>query len=169
MLGNKPSGRTVALMLRHPKLSDEHYKIIENHSPMEVAKGLMELYDEGIQLRPHELQFLHSIANRRKPIEHDVEQVGTWDDKVLNGYMEHIRNYTYNYKPEATQIDPSIDPDQEHIGPMAQDIEKVNPAAIIETAEGVKTVDIGRLALMNAGAIAELVREVASLKEGVNG
>jgi hypothetical protein len=42
---------------------------------------------------------------------------------------------------------------------MAQEIEKVLPAAIIETDEGVKTVDTGRLALGNAGAIGDLARQ----------
>ena len=87
------------------------------------------------------------------------------DDSVLNGYAEHIRNFLYTYKPEATDIDPEIDPNEEHIGPMAQDIEKVNPACIKETPEGVKTVDTGRLAMMNAGAIGDIARQLRELTE----
>ena len=71
----------------------------------------------------------------------------------------------YTYKPEATDIDPEIDPNEEHIGPMAQDIEKVNPACIKETPEGVKTVDTGRLAMMNAGAIGDIARQLRELTE----
>lgn len=85
------------------------------------------------------------------------------DGSVLNGYADYIRNYVYTYKPEATQIDSSIDPNEEHIGPMAQDIEMVNPACIRETPEGVKTVDTARLAMMNAGAIGDLARQLQDL------
>lgn len=88
-----------------------------------------------------------------------------WDDSVLKAYAEHIRNYVYTYKPEATQIDSSIDPNQEHIGPMAQDIEQVNPACVHETPEGVKTVDTARLAMMNAGAIADLARQFQEMAD----
>ena len=69
----------------------------------------------------------------------------------------------YTYKPEATEIDPNIDPDEEHIGPMAQDIELVNPACVKETSDGTKTVDTARLAMMNAGAIGDLARQLQEL------
>ena len=85
------------------------------------------------------------------------------DNTVLDGYAENIRNFLYTYKPEAVDIDPTIDPNEKHIGPMAQDIEKVNPACIKETSDGVKTVDTGRLALMNAGAIGDIARQLKDL------
>lgn len=85
------------------------------------------------------------------------------EDTILEAYANNIYNYLYNYKDEATAIDPSIDPQEEQIGPMAQDIEKVNPACVKETPEGVKEVDTGRLALMNAGAIADLAREMETM------
>ena len=94
----------------------------------------------------------------------DYDSWGDEDGSILGAYADNIKNYVYNYKPEATQIDPNIDPNQEHIGPMAQDIEKVNPACIKETPEGIKTVDTGRLAMMNAGAIGDLSREVQDIK-----
>lgn len=99
------------------------------------------------------------------------DEENDWDDEesVLDGYAEYIKNYLYNYKTEAKGIDPSIDPNEDHIGPMAQDIEKVNPACVKETSEGVKTVDTGRLAMMNAGAIGELARQLKELKEVLNG
>ena len=99
--------------------------------------------------------------------DYDPNDYDSWDDEdgsILGAYADNIKNYVYNYKPEATQVDPNIDPNQEHIGPMAQDIEQVNPACIKETPEGVKTVDTGRLAMMNAGAIGDLAREVQDLK-----
>lgn len=72
-------------------------------------------------------------------------------------------SYVYNYKPEAVNVDPRIDPNEEHIGPMAQDIEQVNPACVKETSDGVKTVDTARLAMMNAGAIGDLARQLDEL------
>ena len=99
--------------------------------------------------------------------EYDPFNEADWEDdtdsSVLNAYADHIRNYVYTYKPEAVEIDSRIDPEQEHIGPMAQDIEQVNPACVKETADGVKTVDSARLAMMNAGAIGELARQLNEL------
>lgn len=95
-----------------------------------------------------------------------------WDDNIteeqLIGYAQHLKNFLYTYKDEATDIDPSIDPNEEHIGPMAQDIEKVAPDCVKETPEGVKTVDGNRLSLVNAGVIGELARRVLELEEKVN-
>ena len=99
--------------------------------------------------------------------EYDPFNEADWEDdtdsSVLNAYADHIRNYVYTYKPEAVEVDSCIDPEQEHIGPMAQDIEQVNPACVKETADGVKTVDSARLAMMNAGAIGELARQLNEL------
>lgn len=89
------------------------------------------------------------------------------DNSILDSYAENLRNYLYTYKPEATEIDSSIDPNEEQIGIMAQDLEQVNPACIKETPEGVKTVDTGKLALMNAGAIADVVRRLQALENKV--
>ena len=112
------------------------------------------------------------LVNQQGPFRHndrdyDPNDYDSWDDEdgsILGAYADNIKNYVYSYKPEATQVDPNIDPNQEHIGPMAQDIEQVNPACIKETPEGVKTVDTGRLAMMNAGVIGDLAREVQDLK-----
>ena len=99
--------------------------------------------------------------------DYDPNDYDSWNDEdgsILGAYADNIKNYVYNYKPEATKVDPNIDPNQEHIGPMAQDIEQVNPACVKETPEGVKTVDTSRLAMMNAGAIGDLAREIQDLK-----
>lgn len=149
-------------MLRSNVLSDEDYKMLEELDPHNMALAILM---EGPPYSASELEFLDDMLPEKYKF--DIKNAGIWKDDVLNGYMKHIRNYIYNYKKEAQAIDPSIDPEEKHIGPMAQDIEQVNPAAIIETSEGVKTVDTGRLALMNAGAIAELAREVASMKEAM--
>ena len=95
----------------------------------------------------------------------NIEDDKDWDEETMNAYADYIRNYWYNYKDMATEIDPSIDPDEEHLGPMAQDIEKVNPACIEETPEGIKTVDTARLAMMNSGVIADIIRRIMSIEE----
>lgn len=89
----------------------------------------------------------------------------TVDDEVLSKYADYIHNYLYTYNEEALKVDPATDTEQEHIGPMAQDLQQVNPATVKEDPKsGYLTVDTGRLALMNAGAIAELARKLEALE-----
>lgn len=94
----------------------------------------------------------------------NLDDSENWDDGMIGKYADHLKNYLYTYKNEATQVDPSIDPNEEHVGPMAQDIEKVAPDCVKETQEGVKVVDGDRLALVNAGVIGDLSREVLELR-----
>lgn len=138
----------------------------------ERMKYIKECIDLGLGMTPEDFRWLAKKQGGKFKFndrEYDWFNDDDWkddeDDSVLNGYAEHIKNYLYTYIPEAKEIDASIDPNQEHIGPMAQDIEKVNPACIVETPEGVKTVDTGRLAMMNAGAIGDLARQLKELKE----
>lgn len=138
----------------------------------ERMKYIKECIDLGLGMTPEDFRWIAKKQGGKFKFndrEYDWFNDDDWkddeDDSVLNGYAEHIKNYLYTYIPEAKEIDASIDPNQEHIGPMAQDIEKVNPACIVETPEGVKTVDTGRLAMMNAGAIGDLARQLKELKE----
>lgn len=94
----------------------------------------------------------------------DLSKSSEWDDGMVGKYADCLRNYLYTYRDEAKEIDPTIDPNEEHIGPMAQDIEKVAPDCVKETPEGVKVVDGNRLALVNAGVIGDLSREVLELR-----
>jgi hypothetical protein len=151
------------LKTKHHVLSDEQLKDIEDSTDSELLVG--EIMRNGAPFNPKEVKYLAKHAGKMDD-DHDFERDGhVWRDDVLNNYASHIKNYAYKYKPEAQDVDPSIDPNEDHIGPMAQDIEKVNPAAVkADPKTGYKTVDTGRLALMNAGAIAELAREVAELK-----
>lgn len=144
----------------HDVLSDEHMKeICESCDPQELAAAIME---RGGPFSARDAQALSRFFKND-----DFDTSGdVWEDEVLDKYAEYVNNYEYTYKPEAQEIDSSIDPNETHIGIMAQDIEKVNPACIKETPEGIKTVDTGRLALMNAGAIADLAREVRDIKNG---
>lgn len=138
----------------------------------ERIKLIKEILDMGLGMSDEDFNWLVKKQGGKFNFngkEYDWYKKEDWandnDDSVLKGYADHIKNYLYTYKPEAQKIDKSIDPEQEHIGPMAQDIEKVNPACIVETPEGVKTVDTGRLAMMNAGAIGDLARQLRELKE----
>ena len=138
----------------------------------ERMKFIKTCFDMGLGISPEDFEWLakkqggkFNFNDREYDFFNDDDWTDDTDDSVLNGYANHIKNYLYTYIPEAQEIDESIDPNQEHIGPMAQDIEKVNPACIVETPEGVKTVDTGRLAMMNAGAIGDLARQLRELKE----
>ena len=42
----------------------------------------------------------------------DYDSWGDEDGSLLGAYANNIKNYVYNYKPEATQVDPNIDPNQ---------------------------------------------------------
>lgn len=91
-----------------------------------------------------------------------------WTDDMVQEYADNLYNFLYQYKDEATAIDPSIDTNELHRGPMAQDIEKVAPDCIKETEDGTKVVDGSRLALVNAGVIGDLSRRVIELEEKLN-
>lgn len=126
-------------------------------------KHIQKLAARGGPYSQDELAFIARMAGPTSD-GHSFDDEDEMDDSVLDSYAEHLRNYLYTYKPEATQIDPSIDPEEEHIGIMAQDLEQVNPACVKELEDGTKVVDTNRLALMNAGAIADLAREMQEVK-----
>lgn len=132
-------------------------------------KIVRDIANKGSDLSPEETYFLSYMAGRDEGSQHPFEDIGYDDDggatsEQLEKYAEFLRNYLYTYKDEAQDIDPSINPNEEHVGPMAQDIEKVAPDCVKETPEGVKTVDGERLALVNAGVIGELARRVMELE-----
>jgi len=157
--------RTAAELLRYGNhvLSDEDIKEIDECTdPKELAA---EILAGGPPFNEDEIRALIKVAGNMDE-DTDFERDGSiWRDDVLDRYAEHLYNYEYTYKPEAQETDPSIDPEEKHTGIMAQDIEEVNPATVKETEDGVKTVDIGRTALMNAGAIAALARQNKDLNE----
>ncbi len=143
-------------------LSDEECKeLIKRGDKKQIAGHII---DHGPPFNKGEVLALAEAAGNMDD-DHDFDRDGNaWKDDTLDKYAKYIRNYKYTYKEEAKQVDPSIDTSVEHNGPMAQDIEQVNPAAVVEDESGYKTVDTGRLALMNAGAIADLARELKELK-----
>lgn len=106
-----------------------------------------------------------SGSGKLNPFEGDTAD---WSDDMVQEYADNLRNFLYTYKAEAKSIDPTIDTEEMHRGPMAQDIEKVAPDCVKETSDGTKVVDGNRLALVNAGVIGELSRHVIELEDKLN-
>lgn len=146
-------------------LSDEQCKEIQGGiDKKQMAEFIIA---RGPPFNMREVELLSEIAGDLDD-DHSFSKDGhQWTDEILDKYAQHIQNYKYNYTEEAHKVDPTIDIEEEHIGPMAQDIEKVNPAAVQTDESGYKVVDTGRLALMNAGAIAELARQIKDIQNGV--
>lgn len=130
----------------------------------DAAKAVFNL---GAPFNIREIELL-SKASGDLDEDHNFERDGDlWEDSILEKYADHVFNYEYTYNDKALEIDPNIDTEEHHIGVMAQDLEKVNPATIVEDESGYKTVDTGRLALMNAGAIGDIVRRIEELEKHV--
>lgn len=137
-------------------LSDNRQKYIRG-----LASGTGQLSENDVRMLAEEMGQGDS--------KYDPYGDDEWSEDMVQEYADNLRNFLYMYKDEATDIDPSIDPNEEHRGPMAQDIEKVAPDCVKETAQGVKVVDGDRLALVNAGVIGDLARRVLDLEARVNG
>jgi hypothetical protein len=156
--------RAAAVMLRKHGSDldgDDIKELLEVVDPSELAQAIMDL---GAPFSPREAQILSMVAGNMDG-DTDFERDGDlWADDVLDLYAQYLHNYEYQYNDESLKVDPNIDTNETHIGIMAQDLEKVVPAAVKEDPKsGYKTVDTGRLALANAGAIAELARRVEVL------
>lgn len=141
------------MLARHRKtVSDARMKIIRHD------------FDTFGKPEPEDFKWLMSeLAQRDNASDYGTDYDGD-DSSVLKGYAENIRNYVYNYKPEAQEINPDNDPSVTHIGPMAQDIEKVNPACISKDKNGFESVDTARVAMMNAGAIGDIARTLEDIQ-----
>jgi hypothetical protein len=81
---------------------------------------------------------------------------------MIADVAEKINNYLYHYKPGTGE-----DPNVEYSGPMAQDLLKVDGyrATVQEGPDGLLRVDTERLALVNAGMIADLSKRLLLLEE----
>lgn len=146
-------------------LTDKDYEDVRNRFAVDEMKErlccmLRKKYDDGT-LDDDDIFMLSKLIGEDIP-EDD-------SDDIVTKYAANLKNYLYQYKPEATTVDSSINPEENQIGIMAQDLEKVNPACVKETPEGVKVVDAERLALMNAGVIADLARRLEALEAKFNG
>lgn len=141
------------MLARHRKAtSDVRMKIIRHD------------FDTFGKPEPEDFKWLMSeLSQRDNASDYGTDYDGD-DSSVLKGYADNIRNYVYNYKPEAQEINPDNDPSVTHIGPMAQDIEKVNPACISKDKNGFESVDTARVAMMNAGAIGDIARTLEDMQ-----
>ena len=152
---------TQQALCEDPECADELYERLQGMYKQQLQDYMQnKLNDNNSTYDKDDMLLLMHLAND------DSEIDETDDDSIINSYATNLHNYLYRYKPEAVGVDSRIDPDEDQIGVMAQDLEKVNPACVKETAEGVKTVDTGKLALMNAGAIADIARRLLDI-EGV--
>lgn len=89
-------------------------------------------------------------------------------DDILEAFR-NIRSVGFNYTPEAieeskTEILPGVDND-DHIGVIAQDVEKVFPDSVTDNGSGHRLVDTKELTMANTAAIAELARQLNEIKE----
>lgn len=131
-----------------------------------ACKHIQERVSRGEQLSDDDVAAMLQMSGMSDGMDYDSEE--DWEDGMVEEYANNLRNYTYTYKDEAREVDPSIDPEEEHRGPMAQHIEKVAPDCVKETDEGVKTVDGNRLALVNSGVIGALARRLLRLEGQVS-
>lgn len=134
----------------------------------DIEQKLLKQYaNKKEELSPRELRVLSYIMGK----DENASKLGDGElsDDMIQEYADNLRNFLYQYKESAVDVDPSIDPSEYHRGPMAQDIEKVAPDCVKETAQGVKVVDGNRLALVNAGVIGDLARRLIDLEDAVYG
>ena len=81
-----------------------------------------------------------------------------------------IDAYKYRYKEGADKIDPKATSDEEHIGPMAQDL-LANPvtkdSVITDDPSGMLKVDTERLSLTTFALVTELARRIEALEHRI--
>ena len=80
---------------------------------------------------------------------------------MVEEVAENMGNYLYHYKPGSGE-DPSV----EYSGPMAQELLQVDGyrSAVFEDESGLLQVDTGRIAMVNAGMIADLSKRILFLE-----
>lgn len=82
-----------------------------------------------------------------------------------------IDAYKYRYKEGADKIDPKATPDEEHVGPMAQDLlanSVTKDSVITDDPSGMLKVDTDRLALTTFALVTELARRIEALEHNTN-
>ena len=90
-----------------------------------------------------------------------IKQPTSENRDMLAEVAEKINNYTYHYKPGVGE-DPSV----EYSGPMAQELLEVPGyrSAVFEDNSGLLEVDTRRVAMVNAGMIADLSKRLLFLE-----
>lgn len=80
---------------------------------------------------------------------------------LADEYADKIHGVSFQYKP-------GMGDGGEHVGVLAQDVEKAVPGAVAKDASGMKSVDIGHLTAANAAALADIAGRLRRL-EGKRG
>ena len=167
------------------KIQEVLSQLFSEYLESESFKKIAAPYVGPYVISDYNQKILKRLANKKEPLTEDEvaaltyimgkgdgnldpSNANEWSDDMVQEYADNLRNFLYTYKESATQIDSSIDPNEYHRGPMAQDIEKVAPDCVKETPQGVKVVDGNRLALVNAGVIGDLARRLIELEDKVN-
>ena len=141
----------------------------------EALEDIRRRLEEGEVLSDEVLKVLIDTAGLPQGVPADWEHsctrinlnngIDDTDAAVLEQIAEHCRNHLYTYKPEAAAIVPGLDTQTPQVGPTAQEIEQVNPAAVnTDPATGAKFVDTQKLTMTLAGALGELARKVRQLE-----
>jgi hypothetical protein len=88
----------------------------------------------------------------------------TQKNDMISEVAEMINNYKYHYKPGVGE-----DPGVEYSGPKAQELLQVDGyrSCVFEGEDGLLKVNTGRLALVNAGMIADLSKRLLFLESFV--
>ena len=83
----------------------------------------------------------------------------------ISDLASKLNSYLFEYKPEA-QEEYGVD-DKEHVGVMAQEMEKnpITASNVIEDENGIKHIDTNQQTLTNLALIADLARRLADLEE----
>jgi len=122
---------------------------------------------------------IHSDKNQKQPIDHEgnLHRQLTGDhereQKMSQDGQKSVQDFLGSLKPQAfeyKQDSPAYDGGEEHLGVMAQDLEKTpeGKSAVMESPEG-KMVDTSKLAMMLAAAMGELHHRVSQLEGNSRG
>ena len=148
---------------------------------LDKISTIREKLESGETLSDEELKDIISISGLPEGVPADWDKCcegidintgeTSWIDpneQVLEQLANHVYNHVYHYKPEATEVDPSIDPSETQIGATAQEIEKVNPSAVSTDPEtGAKIVDTQKVVMTLAGAMGQMARKMDRMESKI--
>ena len=98
----------------------------------------------------------------------DIKGIRDRLDKIdVKEIAKKIRPVTFEYKAEAEAIDPKAKPGVEHVGVIAQDLEKTALAPAVKMGDdGFKRIDIAELTPALLNMILQMQNEINELKRG---
>jgi hypothetical protein len=126
----------------------------------DLKKVAQYTYQLGAPFNQREVELLSRVVGNMN-LDNNFERDGDlWSDDILNKYAEFVHNYQYQYNDNAHDVDPDIDTEEVHVGPMAQELEKVDPSLVnVDAKSGYKTVNTDKLEVLNDQALEELKRK----------